>query len=165
MKLVEWVIYITPTANHQMLFKRLNIFFFVQVSYPIYNMKATPGGEINALEARKKPPKVRWNGRRNGIYTMIMISKQIILFSTYTKKQTRKLRFLRIHPLTGPDIWGDGNPENKSYCEWDPWVVVNIPGRKMLKGNTVKKYKIPEKPRRDGNNTGARDWKIFFQNI
>lgn len=38
------------------------------------------------------------------------------------------------------------------YQEWDEWVVVNIPQRKLRKGNVIRKYKITQEARNKGMN-------------
>ncbi|XP_065223330.1 protein D3-like [Planococcus citri] len=92
-----------------------------RVSFTYYCAAPRPGQEIRVDMASLRAPKVRWEARKNRWYTMIMASPDM------------------------PDV------DNSTYYqEWDEWVVVNIPQRKLRKGNVIRPYKIGQEARNNG---------------
>lgn len=108
-------------------------------------------GQVLSHEYCQKRPIITWNGRKDGQYTLAMISRYLLGFLIIWK-----FIFLYLFPLIVTDYHTELDPTTNRtrvthYNEYIQWLVVNIPGRRYKLGKLVVWYSVPEKPLTKGN--------------
>ena len=102
----------------------------LKVTYP--NQISVDIGKVLTPTQVKDKPNVTWNGDANTYYTLCMTGKfSIEIFNYYNYLNLRIELIYRIL-LIDPDAPSRKNPK---FREWHHWLIGNIPGSEIAKGD------------------------------
>lgn len=107
----------------------------LKVTYP--NQISVDIGKVLTPTQVKDKPNVTWNGDANTYYTLCMTGKfSIEIFNYYNYLNLRIELIYRIL-LIDPDAPSRKNPK---FREWHHWLIGNIPGSEIAKGDVLSDY-------------------------